>query len=109
MTDDELARAVVVLGVANKGQAVGKEFEPIDEYSFFTPGGYFAMSAEDFVRDPRVAMALMDRCDHITIEQLVHDGEWQAMMTPKGSKFGRVEQDTSLPRAIIAAYVEALS
>ena len=89
MNDRELADKIVALGVGESVSSLfflsGAHNEPVD--------------AEFFVRDWRVAGALMEKC----IEQKIHLVPIMKSATVRLVKIG------SLPRAIIEACVEALS
>ena len=96
MTDQALADRVVALGVGElKREMAG---EPV--YVLSDASGYFPFLAENFIRDPRVAMALMER---LTGAKLM-----EAMYRAVYYIFDGAEGDNPLPRAIIAACVEAL-
>ena len=104
MNDKELADKVEALGVVNHWPAVGmhKEFWAMvgENWSWSTP--------EEMLCDPRVVMALMEKCSMIFIENT--PGIW-ACRADKcyGNRTREWSHDESQPRAIIEACVEALS
>ena len=88
MNDKELADKVVALGV-KRFPALFGHYQPHDH---------------DFVRDWRVAGALMEKVGRIEIRQ-EHDGTWSVdILWAKVS----CTYNESLPRAIIEACCEAL-
>ncbi len=101
MTDQELADAVVALGVGLPITGLG-------------PNVYRAsnsdknLTASEFVRDWRVAGALMEKQKRLlTISTPVGGKWWVDTENDEGSDCTRSNE--SLPRAIIEACVEALS
>ena len=98
MNDEELAEAVVALGVGCT------RFEhSLDPTRYKIPNSHTHLSPEGFVRDWRVAGALLERCEVIAAAKsgnssFVSDS-WN-FIWPNGNE--------SLPRAIIEACVEAL-
>ena len=103
MNDKELADAVVALGV---GADWGDNF----------PGRYrlgitytLAVDAYAFVRDWRVAGALMEMCDMSFVERL-NATTWACRADHEyGDRTREWYENNSLPRAIIEACVEALT
>lgn len=112
MNDKELAEALFELRVVS--------FSPAYEYAYNTVAGGKNMNAEQIVRDPRVAMALMDKC---VVEEL----EIHLANSRPNTRFCGIDRfapdesievndyvgvsnarDESLPRAIVEACVEAL-
>lgn len=103
MNDKELADKVMVLGV---GQVL-EESDWINEKGDYTIGGN-AGSAKWFVRDWRVAGALMERCESIEIRHCGdNDDNWQALAYSE-LHILKEGQDNSLSHTIIEACVEAL-
>jgi len=109
MTDQELADKVVALGVgyADRG---GPGF--MDDYTLGGIGN--ELNADEFVRDWRVAGALMEKCIAMDVEYMEIDSGygrgWQVCNTIAGKqpyKYHKANND-SLPRAIIEACVAAL-
>jgi hypothetical protein len=100
MDDKSLADAVVALGVGQHRKFGGV---PI-RYRFV--GSDENMYASEFIRDPRVAMALMEKVD-ISYTKDREDRFWKAWHSSHIDKF--IASDKSLPRAITEACVEALS
>lgn len=95
MNDKELADKVVALGIGDRN---GTAF-------WRTPSGHH-LDAHEFVRDPRVAMALMERCLLVEIQE---DGGWYAHVYAGETESPRNAHSDSLPRAIVEACVLALS
>ena len=91
MDDKTLADKCVALGVGSKSG---------DRYSFVGPSN----PAQIFVRDARVAMALMERCDALHYWKL---SNWRVDARTGHSNLTGAQGD-SLPRAIIEAAVKAL-
>ena len=88
MNDKELAR---------KAEALG-----IDARSLCSVGAYH------FVRDWRVAGALMEKCQAVFVEKLTED-VWACRADKAyGERTRNWHEDGSLPRAIIEACVRAL-
>jgi hypothetical protein len=100
MNDKELADKVVALGV---GLANG--YAPtvlLDEHSL-------PMDKSEFVRDWRVAGALMEKCVDFDIFKDSR-GLWDVTITkPSDRELFKNAENDSLPRSIIEACVEALS
>ena len=97
MTDSEiLADKIVALGVGN------------NMYDLYAIGAYHVIgcTASDFVRDWRVAGALMEKCDSTYPEKLI-DGRWQVQASVDAMPTEWITTE-SLPRAIIEACCEAL-
>ena len=100
MTDKELADRVVALGVA--------QIDDMGAGIYFLPRIIWPpRSAENFVRDWRVAGALMERCGGFGVGGAGDDGYYAVVVGEQGSNES-VTEDESLPRAIISACVEAL-
>ena len=101
MNDKELADRVVALGVADPPfhvPAFGAN------YSFNTE----AFSAERLVRDWRVAGALMEKCELITV--VAERGPLYIATASFPDHQGKqCDSASSMPRAIIEACVEALT
>ena len=98
MNNEELADRVVALGVGE----VSRKRLPIIQYRFHE---YF--SAYKFVREWRVAGALMEKCWSVEIDKRGCPW-WVAAERPKKPQKFRKAKNESLPRAIIEACVEAL-
>jgi len=109
MNDKELADRVVELGVA-------KRFPDEKEWWIYSlndigPNGQIA---RQFVRDWRVAGALMEKAEAVYLEALVQDclesvgSAWQAQTSINAMPTEWIDS-ISAPRAIIEACVEALS
>ncbi len=92
MTDQELADKVVALGI---GQKNGPKMYVPPNHPFLNP-----QYADDFVRDWRVAGALMEKCAKADAE----NGRDTYFIGPF-----RDTQNINFPRAIIEACVEARS
>ena len=94
MTDSELADKIVALGVG----------EVKLECYWMAHGGY---KAEQFVRDWRVAGALMEKCYMVEVEAF---RRWSVMVERPGKPQAYFKaRNESLPRAINEACAEALS
>ena len=108
MTDTELANKVVALGVGELASSF-----PISSDTLYRLMPYDSQGAEQFVRDWRVAGALMEKRLKMKPEGDLYTG-W---CTEKGywvvnddySNESPILTGESLPRAIIEACVEALS
>jgi len=104
MNDKELANAVVALGVGQANPKGG---------SYYFDGPH-SVSPDKFVRDPRVAMALMEKARWGDWSKVPGTKKWIVKFYAETgeldksleSKYGT---DESLPRAIIEACTEALS
>ena len=102
--DRSLADKVVALGV---GESAGTLSNPLWEISGDYGNG-LQVAAWQFVRDWRVAGALMEKCWSVEIDKIGCPW-WVAAERPKKpQKFCKAKNE-SLPRAIIEACVEALS
>ena len=104
MKDKELADKVVALGT---GQVL-EESDWINEKGDYAIGGN-AGSAKWFVRDWRVAGALMERCKTMEIDSIGNPW-WFACNVeagPQPNTYHKAKGE-SLPRTIIEACVEAL-
>ena len=104
MNDKDLADRIVAFGVV----------EAIDGFYYFRDKLFDrteALTATQTARDPRVAMALMERCWSVDIYREDDRYDVEAW-TRSGPEFGRAHlyegQNESLPRAIIEACVKAL-
>jgi len=92
MSDRKLADRAVALGV-------GKKLDSI-YYSW-------GQQSDKFVRDWRVAGALMEKVPTIELAQLVNSQGWAAQAADEDCLYTEVRNE-SAPRAIIEACVEAL-
>lgn len=98
MNDKELADRIVALGVGVK--------DPFRSYMYSVSRlAGVRYDAESFVRDWRVAGALMEKV--IVVETHDLDNEWYAKAEPRGGVYV-IACHESLPRAIIKACVGAL-
>ena len=96
-SDTELADGLVAMGIGSK---MG------EHYSLSIPfTDYDGHLAPKFVRDPRVAMAVMLKCTHTRIILSVNDEEWR--VSAGTDKRTEVARNESLPRAICEAGLEA--
>ena len=96
MNDKELADKVVALGVGNLIAAGNYQI-----------GESTGLYAKQFVRDWRVAGALMERCQPtMALDINPENPPWILIHTDIGKTYEG--EDDSLPRAIIEACVEAL-
>jgi len=108
MNDKELADAVVALGIGTQvdypksSDGVGFYHTPEDDCGE-SDGVYSTL----FVRDWRVAGALMEKVDSCYPEKLI-DEQWQVTASMDCMPTEWIQND-SLPRAIIEASVEALT
>lgn len=104
MSDKQLADRIVALGVGR----VEAGFYFID--STFGPDGY-TRELHKFVRDPRVAMALMEKCNNKWYGVETYQdgvGPYHAVvLRSKYTDWARSSNE-SLPRAICEACVETL-
>ena len=98
MNDRELADAVVALGVGRECPGV--------RFMRYRVIGMLETEAERFVRDWRVAGALMEKVDAVYVEALV-GGRFQVQVM-MGCESTDRHEDLSTPRAIIEACVKAL-
>ncbi len=96
MNDKELADRIVAVGVGY--------LAPVDLYGIPLAASERA-TAKRFVRDWRVAGALMERVMDATKDR---NKAW-AMINPQGAWISWMVQPISLPRAIIEACVSALT
>jgi hypothetical protein len=105
MDDKTLADAVVALGIKKLMLK-----QPSGESYTWT---YQPQPDNEFVRDPRVAMALMEKIDftEIWMQEFATDHSivWVVKANPHYHKDPLESVDESLPRAIILACVEALN
>ena len=99
MNDKELADAVVALGVGCNGQVPGGYY--------FDHGRCYLGMSDRFVRDWRVAGALMEEVDSCYPEKLINES-WQVQASMDAMPTEWI-QNESLPRAIIEACVVALT
>ncbi len=96
--DKWLADQVVALGVAYSN--------PGGSYTLMGHG--YGLMPREFVRDPRVAMALMEKCSMIFIENT--PGTWACRADASyGNRTREWYHNESQPRAITEACVEALT
>ena len=105
MTDQELADRIVALGVGRANQiypdALGRFYQIDPDADWQT-----SVNETKFVRDWRVAGAMMEKCDSVYPDKLT-DGRWQAMASINAMPSKWI-MDESLPRAINEACCEAL-
>lgn len=105
MTDNDLADKVVALGVGGWSA---------DGIHIWLVRGNQVLECSEFVRDWRIAGALMEMCPNGV--RTCFDQLWCAQVWPATddddeiyADFGEVYRSNSLPRAIIEACVAALS
>jgi hypothetical protein len=98
VNDKELADRLVELGIGVK------EWEQTFTGRYITPAPSDALEPHWFVRDWRVAGALMERCEETEWYWDSEEAVYYVTADIKG-----FAQDKSLPRAIIEACVEALN
>ena len=106
MTDQELADKVVALGVGSKGAA-----DKIGHYGCFDEKDWAWNGPYRFVRDWRVAGALLERCQlaSITVDiDAFHAVPFVSVSSMTGKCDNSVDITESLPRAIIEPCCEAL-
>ena len=113
MTDSELADTIVALGVGKVYRAInGDAYEPPDPFRALGED-VRCYPAKQFVRDWRVAGAMMEKLGNFLIERSgTLLGVSTQYATPQPGKFWHADagsHDESLPRAINEACVEALS
>ena len=105
MTDKELADRIVALGVGRANQiypdGIGKFYQIDLDADWQT-----SVNEGKFVRDWRVAGALMEKCGGSF--ELCPSGKWQ-VRTFANIMGVHEKYNESLPRAIIVACVEALA
>ena len=108
MTDKELADKVVALGVGWSGEPGSDAYWP-DGERYATSGN--VLRADTFVRDWRVAGALLERLDAFGSHK-IRGNKYEFRPFIHGCRIGsnglRHVVNESLPRAIIEACVEAL-
>ena len=104
MTDKRLADRVVALGVGKFRPAINEHGIHVRSYDMYQIN-HSELSVEKFVRDWRVAGALMERAQSAGIEIIVLRNGVQ-IAHPKWSGY-EWSGDESLPRAIVEACVEA--
>jgi hypothetical protein len=102
MNDKQLADAVVAIGVG-RHQHFSDGRDKGDWYGYDSTGD----SADVFVRDWRVAGALMEKVQHMSFER-AHGTGFEVNAESYDLVYGNVEIKESLPRAIIEACVMAL-
>ena len=109
MNDKKLAKKVLALGVGESW--VPGTYELYDDNGRGDhTGAFLKYEAAEFVRDWRVAGALMEKVDAHFIEKLT-EAMW-AVRSDKPYGQGKTRnwyENESLPRAIVEACVEALS
>ena len=97
MIDKELADAVVAMGADDCG-----------DYRWIEAGVIDSLPAEQFVRDWRVAGALMEKCDGTAHVLKDHDfNDWACVVGGEVSTDYPWARNESLPRAIIETCVKA--
>jgi len=107
MNDRELADKIVALGVGIKSNRGMSEYSH-DLYDF--PSFPYPVCANVFIRDPRVAMTMMERGTAHFMEKLTAEVWAVRSDKPYGKcKTREWYENESLSRAIIEAAVEALS
>ncbi len=99
MNDKELADAVVALGVGFVDSSRGYQIVSALDMSGVV---------EQFVRDPRVAMALILKCQKIYIEY-IDEPELAVYARAENNRTWDWKHGESLERTIVEACVEALS
>jgi hypothetical protein len=104
MTDKELADKVVALGVG----IVGGALTHAPMYRVPDALGEAWLDAEEFVRDWRVAGALMEKVDYFECKPCP-SGKWMVRVSTESMMGVKEAFNESLPRAIIEACVEALT
>ena len=95
MNDKKLATKIVALGV-------GRQDKGFHDY-YWIPDLCGAVTVEEFVCEWRVAGALMEKCAGMTFKHFSKDHIFYA------TDGKHTVENESLPRAIIEAWVEALS
>ena len=105
--DKELADKVVALGVGKFRPAINEDGIHVRSYDMYQIN-YNELHTSKFVRDWRVAGALMEKCKRIDARQPNDDGPWNVHVYNGPNKYGDSWKVESLPRAIIEACVEAL-
>ncbi len=101
-SDKELANSVVALGIG------GRLGSP-DNCKYCVQGMDRHLRAEPFVRDWRVAGALLERVHQIPTKPVISIEDGQVIIYDIYSDINIEVTNESLPRAIIEACVEALS
>ena len=122
MNDKELADKVVALGVGgymDNRTGDGKEYYEMRRFEHGTWTFDYMLETAEFVRDPRVSMALMEKCvgkpdwmpiqiDRKVRSEITH--RCWIERTHSGTETETYHaRDESLPRAINEACVEALT
>ena len=106
MTDKELADRVVALGVGKANQiypdGLGRFYQVDMDADWQT-----SVSDKKFVHDWRVAGALMERVGDESFTRTLSQLVWRQVLVVDPENINVSSRDESLPRAIIAAYVEA--
>ena len=102
MNDKTLADRIVALGVAAKAPCE-KEW-----WIYYIPEVVPGLTAENFVRDWRVAGALMEKCTDLHYDTMPGITTVIAWANNGNDSSEEIEVTESLPRAIIEACVEAL-
>ena len=106
MNDQELADKVVALGVGAQNSLDPTLYKPPHDRVAGIP-----YSAEQFVRDWRVAVMLLERCQlaSITVDiDAFHAVPFVSVSSMNGKSDNSVDINESLPRAITEACCEAL-
>ena len=101
MNKKRLADRIVALGVGLRNP------DEKDWFVYGIPSLFPATTAKHFVRDWRVAGALMEKVPTIELAQLVNSQGWAAQAANEDCLYTEVRNE-SAPRAIIEACVEAL-
>jgi len=110
MTDyTQLADAIVACGVGRKFVAMGTEYVMCNPWENCAECGDY-LDAQMFVQDSRVAMAIMEKCEHdIEIgKSLRTDEEYIVVIYDFHKTYGKGTNEF-LPLAINQACIEALS
>ena len=106
MNDKELADRIVALGV---GTAI---LDDMYGWRYKAPGSHEEIEAIYFVRDWRVAGAMMEKVDSVYLEALVAPmnlpDSWQAQASMDAMPTKWIVHQSSGPRAINEVCVEAL-
>ena len=100
MSDQELADKIVAHGV---GKVVGYDDRGQERVVLYRVDREVGTPPDKFVRDWRVAGAMMEKVDHVELSKLPN-GEWEASVYEEGR--GLVFNE-SAPRAIIESCCEA--
>jgi hypothetical protein len=98
MNDQELAKSIEALGIGRPTEYITPQGDD---------GWWEELNDYDFVRDWRVAGALMERVPTVELAQLVNSQGFAAQAADDDCLY-REARDESAPRAICEASVEAL-